>query len=323
MYPSIFVQIKRLILHLLALLGIILLNRYRKVSKSMMTIILTAILVIIVTSIIIALTSKAVIFSKVTFSLLAALIAHNQSPMGNSGFISYISWFAIFMVGCLILCLAPRINYSFLFLCNTLITHIISVFAVGICYSWFFDNQTPSIIVEVIVKVICLIVSVIALADQAESTKVIRGTNNGVLIFFQRIIASFIYAIALSILICASFNNLYKSSLVVTVLVFGIAFALAYLLDGFVFAGRKTNIKIQTSSTSAVDDWIKELVDSEEKERWIAEENEMKMKLAEEDEREWREELFEEERRAYEWEKEEEWHREWMDQAARDRENGY
>jgi hypothetical protein len=67
---------------------------------------------------IISISSNLPIFSKAVFAVFAAIVANNDYPFSGGGFISYLIWLAIISVGCLILCLAPRMNRSFLFLCN-------------------------------------------------------------------------------------------------------------------------------------------------------------------------------------------------------------
>ena len=258
--------------------------------------------------------------SKTIFAVFAAIVVHNDYPFGSGGFKSYVIWLAIISAVCLILCLAPRMNRSFLFLCNTLITHIASGIVISICCSLFMHNQKPELYVEMIIKAICLFGSIVALSGQSELTKEIRGTNIRLLVIVERVIASFVYALALLFLFGISFNNHYKLSLAVGILIFGVSFVLAYIFDNTLFKEAKPSrtVKVQSTPTEleqkAWDEWVEEMAKQDD----LLAEKEHKSVLdkidAWFDRRQDIEDYLSAEESKWEKEKEDRWHREWMDQ---------
>ena len=273
----------------------------------------TIVIAALLGSIVITFARKAVLFSKITFALFAALVANGHSPIiADNGLLSYLIWFAIFIAACLLLCLAPRINFAFLFLCNSVITYVIAIIAISILHTHIFDNYELTVPVEVAVKLVCLILSVYALLRQIRSTESIKDTEIRILITIQRIIASLLYAIAVVFLVSVSFYNLYELSLLINILIFVFSFILAYIFDVILFErmreyGNTFNpLSLLKSGNVNLTNILTSDVSREEIEEMFREDAE--------DRRDFEREQTEAEDR---------WHNDWMDRAARDDDERY
>jgi hypothetical protein len=194
---------------------------------------------------IIAIAKKAVYLPKITFSLFAAVVACNKiSIIASNGLLNYLVWCGIFIGACFLLCFLPRVNYSFLFLCNSFISYFIVEIAVLISFSIFLKQQEPIIYGEIIIKVVCFIISVITLKEQIEASINNKSFQNKFLIVIERIIASLIYAVALFILICTAMNGLWSFPVAVNIIAFVLFFVVAYLFDMFFFKDITESIQI-------------------------------------------------------------------------------
>lgn len=299
-------------------------QNFRKgVEDRMIMMVLPVVLTLLVASVIITLAQKAVLFSKITFALVGAFLVHEQVPIGSGGIVGYLIWFAVFLAGCLLLCMLPRINYAFLFLCDSFITYIVSSFAVSTTFSILGYEYEPTIATEIAIKIVCLIVSISTLLRQIKSTETIKDTKIKFLIFVQRIIASLLYAIAFFILICLSMNSVYKFSAAVNIMVFALGFVLTFVLDVVLF-DRMRDLGNKSDPLSFIDSGNVNLMNpfvrrgsgnsgmteiDRMEQRW--DDRELELDMAASDEYRYQEE------------QNEKWHNDWMDQAARDREDGY
>lgn len=201
-----------------------------------MIILVPIILAMTVCAAIMKLTEKAILFSKIAFSLFLALVVNSQSPIiENGGLVSYLAWAGIFIAAGLLLCLLPRINYAFLFFCNSFLSWIIAEMTLMTVCGIFFDGYEQTILTEVIIKVICTVISAIALIQQIGKTAGIKTIKIKFLVVVERTIASVIYAVALFLLICVSVNALWEFSLLINAIIFVTLFILAFIADIYMF----------------------------------------------------------------------------------------
>jgi hypothetical protein len=90
---------------------------------------------------------RAMIFSKVVVALFFALIVNTKySIVESSGLLSYLAWSGIFLAATFVLCLLPRINCAYQFLCNSLVSYFLAVMIYGIaCTSEYQDSFSRNV----------------------------------------------------------------------------------------------------------------------------------------------------------------------------------
>ena len=152
----------------------------------------------------IKLLKKAVIFSKVTFSLLVALIVNTEIPLlQDGGLVSYLIWAVIIGGGIFLLCLMPRVNLAFKFSCTACISYICFMLITSIITDLFEINIVPQETLDIVTKIAVLAVAGKALLDESGITN-LNLFDNPILINLERLVASVMYGFTVVIIILNS-----------------------------------------------------------------------------------------------------------------------
>jgi hypothetical protein len=175
---------------------------------------------------------KAVELSKITFALFIALVLNNSNPiLEGRGFISYLIWAAILIGGLFLLCMIPRLNCALEFFCSTVVSYFFSEMVLNVCLSiWYAilgKTYEQLLIVEILVKVICIGISCRALFSAIALTP-LNLFENPILVNLERVVASVIYGLAIFIVIV---SGTYTFPAVVEYIILAVAIVTSFLID--------------------------------------------------------------------------------------------
>ncbi len=201
---------------------------------------LVAILIILLvaalmTFLFIFLSGVAVAVSRVTFSLLAGLVLHqgNIVLVPESGFLNYLAWTIIVLMVVYLLAMLPRVDLSLKFFCNILISLfmvylVISLFG-GVISSLMGKDFEITLLLEIIIKVVCLGFSIYSLLAQNRKAAY-EATTNKFFLLLERVIAALMYGAAISF-ICSPMGSHYNLAEGWTYAIFVIVTVGAFLAD--------------------------------------------------------------------------------------------
>lgn len=232
-------------------------------------IMVSVILALVVCKIIGIIVTRAIVFSKIVVSLFIAMVLNNETPIiEGGGFMGFLAWAAVVLVVCFGICLLPRVNCAFQFLCNCVVSYILAELLAGVVYGMLRNGYGPTVLGEVIVKAICAAISMKTLLDQLEMGGGKKITNK-LLILVDRSLAAVIFSVAGWILICVSMNSVWEFPLGVNIAVFLGLVVLAFAADVLFFEKLSAYIRMRRSIPSVDNgkEIDKEMEEEMEKER--------------------------------------------------------
>ena len=175
----------------------------------------------------------AINYSKIAFALFIALSVNDSYPFeAVGGLLSYLIWAAILLAAIVLLCLLPRVNCAFSFGCTLIIAYIIVGLLGGAIISTvcsFFDVEYSGhpLIVELLIKAVCIIIAYGSLRGAISSAD-INVFSNPIIINIERLLASFVYGVAIFFLITSGIPSLPNF---VDYLIFFGSIALSFAVD--------------------------------------------------------------------------------------------
>ena len=194
------------------------------------------ILAFVICVLVVSIATKAVVFSKIVFSLFVALVINLHTPFPiNSQFLSFCIWAAITNACCFVLCRLVRFNWAFQLFCNFTVSYVISELLSAVALSIFLDNYEPTVTSEILVKAVCLVLSIVSLLIQIKASNPRKSLNSTVIKLVDRFLASIIYGVTALIVFSVSINGLWKFSVFVDYAIFGGTTIVTFLVDLYLF----------------------------------------------------------------------------------------
>ena len=180
--------------------------------------------------------SSAIMFARGALALLIAFVmSNNLKLVGSSSLLNFVACAAICFGVVALLSTLPRVDLALKFLC----TMVISVFIIEIVAlllgSLFIKGFQISALFEIIMKVGCLGMSVWGLITQARKPKS-DSSSNKMLFNLERLLASFLYSVVISLLYIP-INGKWPFSEIVFIIVLAVGIIGTFLLD--IFLDRK------------------------------------------------------------------------------------
>ena len=163
-----------------------------------------------------------------------ALAVNSQVSLHDSALVSYLIWAALFLIGSFVLCLLPRVNCAYQMFCNNTLSYLLTELVFAVIRSMFFHDQPMTVPVELVIKAVCLILSVKLLFDQLE-LRGIRDVKLGAVRILDRIIASLINGITGTVVVCLAMDLVWELPFAVGILVFLAVAVASYFGDIFLF----------------------------------------------------------------------------------------
>lgn len=156
--------------------------------------------------------SSAIIFSRVTFALLGALVACQQSVtlVESSGFLNFVAWSAVILGVVFLLSNLPRVDVALKFFCTILISTIIVTFVMsligGLANMKNADGYQMTTTQEIVMKIICAAFAVGGMILQNKKA-VYDQPANPVMNQLERLLAAATYGVAISFLSISVMGN--------------------------------------------------------------------------------------------------------------------
>ena len=156
----------------------------------------------------------SIIYSRIAFSLLVAIVVNQSHTITDSTFISYLIWAAIVFGIIMALSILPRPSEAIRFFCTIIISILVIDFVIlmfgGIISSMMGKDFQITKLFEIVIKVVCTLMSLGAMITQMEKNYCNIFTNP-ILIHIERLLASLIYGVAITFL-CMSMNQNWELS---------------------------------------------------------------------------------------------------------------
>lgn len=182
----------------------------------------------------------AIFLSRIVFSLFLALTLNAQVPLlEGGGILGYGVWLVIIAAVMLFFKLFPKIDCALKFFCTSVVSYFIVEIVVlsvqSIIFTFMSKELEPLLWVEIIIKVFCILSSLIALISEIASLSEKEKFNNTIILFVERTIASLIYAISVFIIFAVSMNNIWKFSTWINIAILVGTFILTFIVDFLFF----------------------------------------------------------------------------------------
>lgn len=194
----------------------------------MIGIVIFLIIVGVITMLVFTVTSSAIVFSRVAFALLAALVASQAASIRavpNNGFLNYVAWAIIFVVLVMELSRFPKQDLALRFFC----TIFMSTFIFGLIAALLSDKFEITLYYEIGMKVICLVIAVITSVLQVKQNKYEKPENIFVKVF-ERVLSALIYGCAITYFCISLHGNWELSNTVIGSVFFG-TIIVSFLVD--------------------------------------------------------------------------------------------
>ena len=178
--------------------------------------------------------ASAVVFSRVAFSLVAALVVSQGDIMlvASSGFLNYVAWALAIMGIVYALSTLPRVDMALKFLCTILLSVVLAYLVVelfGSIIAGIADTEfTFSTAYEVLVKIICVLFSFVSMIVFKKPHY--DAPKNPIMYNLERGLASLLYGISFTFL-CMSLNGNWKLATFPTLLILVVSTAAAFVAD--------------------------------------------------------------------------------------------
>lgn len=206
---------------------------------------LAAALVIGLGKLVIFLANTAIVFSRLAMAAFVALPMAASTSLVEHGFLNFLLWMGISFGVLFILSMFPRVNCALKYMCTALISYlavemVVLLFANFFCSLFGMEAYQPNFWIEIGIKVLCGLLSFGALGNELGTAIIGSGirSDNFLVVNFQRILASLVYAVVLTFLVTVSMNNLWQFSALTTTLIFAGSAVAAFGIDlGLTAAG--------------------------------------------------------------------------------------
>lgn len=206
---------------------------------------LVAALVIGLGKLVIFLANTAIVFSRLAMAAFAALPLTASVSLVDHGFLNFLLWMAISFGVLFVLSMFPRVNCALKYFCTALISYlaveiVVLLFGSFFCSIFGLPAYQPNLWMEIAIKVLCGLLSFGALGDELGTAIIGQGvrSDNFLVVNFQRLLASVVYAAVVVFLVTVSMNNLWQFSSLTTTLIFTGSAVAAFGIDlGLTAAG--------------------------------------------------------------------------------------
>lgn len=170
---------------------------------------------IFITFLIIFLVSRAIIFAKGTFALIAAVIVSQSDCIlvPNHGFLNFIAWALICFGIIYFISILPRIDISIRFLCTLAISLIVIDISATLLGNIFIQSFEVITIYEISIKAVCIGISIFGIYLQGKKFPSDSSSKTFVR-FVDRLVASILYGISIMVVCLSMHGNWNLSSLV-------------------------------------------------------------------------------------------------------------
>lgn len=171
--------------------------------------------------------------AKIVMALLVAFLINANAPLFDIGFLSYCAWAAICVVSVYLLCFLPRIECAFQFLSTAVISFLVAYFVLSSIYpgilSWFGKSFEYTLWVDIIVRIVCTVVSVYIAYDQFSVLDIDGMSDTLIIGALDRAVASIGYGIGACVLFATPVGSLWSCPEFVQYIVIGVV-AVAYFI---------------------------------------------------------------------------------------------
>lgn len=194
------------------------------------------VVVALMTFLFLALSGVAVAVSRVTFSLLAGLVLHQNSVtlIPDSGFLNFLAWAVIVLIVVYLLAMLPRVDLALKFFCNILVSvfTVLLVFGIfgGLISSMMKKTFEVTVGIEIIIKVVCLGFSIYSLLTQKRKASY-EATKNKFMLLLERVAAALMYGAALTFISLPLSSSSYTLGDGWIIAIMAVTTAGAFLLD--------------------------------------------------------------------------------------------
>lgn len=183
---------------------------------------------------VVVLCASAVIFSRVAFSLVAALVVSQGNIMlvASSGFLNYLAWTLVIMGAVYALSTLPRVDMALKFLCTILLSVVLAFLVVSL-----FGNIIASIAktefvfstaYEILMKIICTLFAFVSMIVGKKPHY--DSPKNPIMYNLERGLASLLYGVAITFLFLSLGGN-WDLSGIMALLVLIVSTAAAFIAD--------------------------------------------------------------------------------------------
>lgn len=207
-----------------------------------LTIILYAFILVIAVvciGLVTVLLSSAIVFSRIAFALLCALITVQNSDIilvTGSGFLNFSAWTIVYIGIIFLLSLLPNVDISLRFFCTVFISIYVITMVVLLIGSLITGNSPDrtfelTTTYEILIKIVCLILAFIAVENGRASRKYLDDApRNGLMIQVERILSSCIIGITTAFL-SVSINGNWPENPHITLAIWIVVGIAAYIID--------------------------------------------------------------------------------------------
>lgn len=210
----------------------------------MLTILFLCLLMVIlactIAYLVILFVSSTIVYSRVAFSLLMALVT-SQSDLKlveNSGFLNFVAWTFIFLGIIYLLANLPRVDQAMRFFCtifmSVMVIYIVAMIFGSIIAAIMGSEFRINALYEILIKIVCLLFALGAMLSDERSAEY-NSPKNVILCHAERLLASTMYGFSATFLCWSIADNWYYSGvisvLVIIVGTVGAFFADIYLRD--------------------------------------------------------------------------------------------
>lgn len=179
---------------------------------------------VIVSIAMLRLIANAIIYAQITVSLFMALASHVNNPLFNGGLLSFIVWAAIWLGGCFLLCMIPRVSYALCFSCTAMVTWFFGTMVIGMITGLdSFDEGRQ--IYDTVVKIIIVVFSLSIIVPEFKRHGDLNLFSNPILNILERGLAALIYTIGIYMLLSSGsllvFIGIFVAAVVADILLLG------------------------------------------------------------------------------------------------------
>lgn len=178
--------------------------------------------------------ASAVVFSRVAFSLAAALVISQGDIMlvANNGFLNYVAWALVVMGVVYFLSTLPRVDMALKFLCTILLSVVIVEIAIMLLGSIIAAIAKTefvfSTLYEILVKIVCTLFSLVYMIVGKKPHY--DSPTNPIMYNLERGLASLLYGFAITFLFISVGGN-WDLPILVSLLILVISTIAAFIAD--------------------------------------------------------------------------------------------
>lgn len=163
--------------------------------------------------------SSTIVYSRVAFSLLMALVSCQSDIklVTTSGFLNFVAWTFIFLGIIYLLANLPRVDQAMRFFCtifmSVMVIYIVAVLFGGIIATIMGSEFRINALYEILIKIVCLLFALGAMLSD-ERTAEYNAPKNVILCHAERLLASVIYGFSATFLCWSIAGNWYYSAVI-------------------------------------------------------------------------------------------------------------